>query len=146
MGFFSDLFSSDSAQTREEAARLGILIKEVERDCPIFSRDMESVRLERATAVRYSVPRTGVDRSTTWELLQRTKALGAALPNNYLLKSSGQLSDPLTRELTTIAQDFDEEYFEFEGSSSEVAVYWEEWGGPDKVQSLHQVLKRLAAL
>lgn len=145
MGFFSNLFSSDSAKTREEATRLGILIKEVERDCPVFSRDMESLRLERGTAVRYSVPRTNADRSTTWELLQRTKALGAALPNNYLLKSSGPLSEPLTRELTTVAQDFDEEYFEFEGTSSEVAVYWEEWGGPDKVQSLHQVLKRLAA-
>ena len=86
-----------------------------------------------------------MDRSTTWELLQRTKALGAALPNNYLLKSSGPLSDALTRELTTIAQDFNEEYFEFEGTSSEVAAYWEEWGGPDRVRSLHEVLKRLAA-
>lgn len=144
MGFFSNLSSSDSAKRREEAARLGILIKEVERDCPIFSRDMESVKLEKRTVVRYSLPRTSSDRSATWELLQRTRKLGATLPNNYLLNSSAPISGQLMRELQNLAQAFDEEYFEFEGTSSEVAIYWEEWGGPEKVNSVHKVLKRLS--
>lgn len=145
MGFFSNFFSLGSAKCRKEAARLGILVTEVERDCPIYSRDMESVELEKGSVVRYSMPRVASDHSAIWTLLQRTKKLGATLPNNYLLTSSGPLSDQLMKELNKLAQDFDEEYFEFEGTSSEVAIYWEEWGGSEMVRSLHQVLKRLAA-
>jgi hypothetical protein len=49
------------------------------------------------------------------------------------------------QELKQLAENFSEEYFEFEGTSSEVAIYWEEWGGPEKARSLYQVLSRLAA-
>jgi hypothetical protein len=46
----------------------------------------------------------------------------------------------------SVATDFPEEYFEFEGTLSEVAVFWEEWGGAARVQQLNQVLRSLAEL
>jgi hypothetical protein len=49
------------------------------------------------------------------------------------------------KRLHEIAEEYDEEYFEFEGTAGEVAVYWLEWGGADKVRALHACLERLAA-
>lgn len=145
MGFLSNLFSSNAAKCRAEALRLGMQVAEVQRDCPVFARDMESLELAKRTVARYSLPRRASPASASWELLQRTKSMGALLPNAYLLKCSAPLSERLTQELSDIAREFSEEFFEFEATLSDVAVFWEEWGGPGKVQSLHEVLKRLAA-
>lgn len=144
MGFFSTLFGSGSVAVRGEAMRLGITVTEVERDTPHFSRDMKSMELKKGTCVRYSYPRQGPKPHTAWALLQRTKTLGATLPNDYLLNSSSPLPSGFMSELRAVAEEYSEEYFEFEGTSSEVAVYWEEWGGPEKAKSLHSLLTRLA--
>jgi hypothetical protein len=145
MGFLSNLFSSNAARCRAEASRLGMHVAEVKRDCPVFARDMESMELKRRTVARYSLLRRASPACPGWELLQRTTSMGASLPNAYLVTSSAPLPERLMQELSEVAQAFSEEFFEFEGTSSDVAVFWEEWGGPGKVQSLHQVLKRLAA-
>jgi hypothetical protein len=44
-----------------------------------------------------------------------------------------------------VAEEYSDELFEFEGTASEVAVYWSEWGGAEKVRRLHYHLERLAA-
>ena len=78
-------------------------------------------------------------------LVQRTRLLGANLPNDFLLTTSGPLSAGLEEQLRKVADEFSEELFEFEGKEGDVAVYWTEWGGVDKVRRLHYHLERLAA-
>ncbi len=145
MGIFDLLFKYGAKSTREEARRLGISVSEVEREIPQFSRDMASLNLLSETVVRYSVPRRG-STINSWQLLQRLPSSGANMPNNYLLDSSGSLPDALLDELRRIAEEYDEEFFEFEGTSSDVAVFWEEWGGPEKARSIHAQLDRLSGL
>lgn len=94
--------------------------------------------------MRYSLPRRE-RKGRTWTLVQRTKALGATLPNDYLLTASGALPGGLEEQLRKVAEDYSEELFEFEGTATEVAVYWSEWGGPDRVRRLHYHLERLAS-
>ena len=127
---------------REEAARLGITVGDVERDLPYFSRGTGSCQLVRGSCVRYSLPRHGGH--AAWSLLQRTERDGAQLPNDYLLQ--GEAPDALRQALTKLATEFSEEYFEFEGTTTDVAVYWEEWGGASRVQQIQQVLQSLAGL
>ena len=128
---------------RKEAERLGLTIAEVDRDLPEFSGD-GSLTLEADRCIRYSLPRR-LSGGPVWSLLQRTRAMGATLPNAYLLKTSAPLSDALMRLLREMAEKYDEEYFEFEGTANDVAVYWLEWGGAEKVRALKAHLERLAA-
>ena len=144
MGFLSKLFGGGNNKTREEAQRLGISVADTQRDLPQFSHDMKSVELYTGNCVSYSIPRRGGQ--TSWQLLQRTKALGATMPNDYLLQSSGALPDALTSALRSIAEQYSEEYFEFEGNPTTVSVFWEEWGGPKQAQDLHARLVKLASL
>ena len=143
MGLISKLFGSRRAKLRDEAARLGISVSSVERDRPYFSLDMKSVELKRGAVARYSLPRK--NSAPAWELLQRTEADGATFPNNYLLKSNEDCPEALTNELRIQAEEHDEDFYEFEGTSSDVAVYWEEWGGADKAKAIHRILVRLSA-
>lgn len=144
MGLLSTLFGRGRGSERREAERLRITVAEVTRDIPLFSQDGKKVIFRPYRCVRYSLPRrerTG----RTWALLQRTKALGATLSNDYLLTASGALPAGLEEQLGKVAEDYPEELFEFEGTATEVAVYWSEWGGADKVRRLHYHLERLAS-
>lgn len=145
MGFFSMLLGTRSTKVREEATRLGITVSEVTRDLPHFSRDGKTVVLTPASCVRYSIPRVAPRPRTTWTLLQRTKAQGSTLPNDYLLTSSAPMPAGLDALLRQTAEEYAEELFEFEGIDIEVAVYWEEWGGPEKARTLHDLLVRMAS-
>ena len=127
---------------REEAVRLGITVNDVERDLPQFGRGNRSCKLVRGSCVRYSLPRYGEGPRSTWSLLQRTERDGAQLPNGYLLQ--GDISDGLRQALTKLANEFSEEYYEFEGTPTDVSVYWEEYGGAAQVRHIHQVLHSLA--
>lgn len=129
---------------RREALRLGMRVAEVTRDIPLFSRDGARMIFSPYPCVRYSLPRRQ-RRTLTWTLVQRTKPLGATLPNDYLLEASGPLPAGLAEQLLKLAEDYADELFEFEGTPAEVAVYWTEWGGAQKVQRLHYHLERLAA-
>ena len=129
---------------REEASRLGMTVSNVERGLPEFSRGNRSCELIRGLCARYSLPRSGESTRAGWSLLQRTKREGAQLPNYYLLQ--GEVSDSLRQALTKVAEEFSEDYFEFEGTLTEVAVYWEEWGGASRVQDIHRILQSLAGL
>ena len=142
MGLFSALFSSGKRE-REEAARLGMTVQEVTRDLPEFSGD-GTVTLESDRCMRYSIPRR-VSFGSTWSLLQRTKAMGATFPNDYLLSSTGPLPERLLEHLREISEEYDEELFEFEGTANDVAVYWLEWGGPEEVRALRAYLEKVAA-
>jgi len=144
MGFLSALFGARLGRERREAARLGITALEVTRDIPLFSQDGTKVIFRPYRCLRYSLPRRE-RKGRTWTLVQRTRPLGATLPNDYLLTASGTLPAGLEEQLRKVAQDYPEELFEFEGTQAEVAVYWSEWGGQDKVRRLHYHLERLAA-
>ncbi len=144
MGIFSKLFGGGRKKEREEAVRLGISVSIVERDLPQFTRGNQSCQLVRGSCVRYSLPRCRAGARSAWSLLQRTERDGAQFPNGYLLQ--GEASDALRQVLTKLATEFSEEYFEFEGTATDVAIYWEEWGGASQVQRIYQVLQSLAGL
>jgi hypothetical protein len=129
---------------RREAERLGMTALELTRDIPLFSRDGARMIFAPFACVRYSLPRRQ-RRGLTWTLVQRTKLLGATLPNDYLLEASGALPAGLAEQLRKVAQDHADELFKFEATPTEVAVYWSEWGGADKVRRLYYHLERLAA-
>lgn len=143
MGLFSTLFGSRKKE-REEAARLGITALEVTRDLPQFSLGNKTVTLEPDRCIRYSIPRRARG-GPIWSLVQRTKEVGATFPNGYVLTTSAVLHSALEEQLRKIAEEYAEELFEFEGTANDVAVYWEEWGGPERVRSLHAHLDRLAS-
>jgi hypothetical protein len=138
------LLSQLLGRERREALRLGIAVAEVTRDIPAFSGDGSKMIFEPYRCVRYSLPRRE-RKGRTWTLVQRTRSLGANLPNDYLLTASGPLAAGLEEKLRKVAEDYATELFEFEGTATEVAVYWTEWGGADKVRRLHYHLERLAS-
>ena len=142
MKLLSALFERTSRE-RREALRLGIRVEEVTRDIPLFSSDGARMIFSPYRCVRYSLPRRGRN-GRTWSLVQRTAALGATLPNDYLLHASVTLPGGLEEQLRRVAEDYSEELFEFEATDTEVTVYWSEWGGADKVRRLHYHLERLA--
>jgi hypothetical protein len=129
---------------RREAERLGLHALELEREIPLFSRDGARMIFAPYQCVRYSLPRRD-RRGPAWTLVQRTKLLGANLPNDFLLTASGPLRAGLEEQLRKVAEEFSQELFEFEGTASEIAVYWTEWGGPENVRRLHYHLERLAS-
>jgi hypothetical protein len=144
MGFVARFIGERLYRERREAGRLGLHALELDREIPLFSRDGARMIFAPYRCVRYSLPRR--DRSgPTWTLVQRTRLLGANLPNDFLLTASGPLRAGLEEQLRKVASECSEELFEFEGQSSEVAVYWTEWGGVEKVRRLHYHLERLAA-
>jgi hypothetical protein len=143
MGLLATLLGS-RAKERAEAGRLGITVREVTRELPEFAANGRLISVEPDKCVRYSVPRRARG-GPTWSLLQRTVETGATYPNDYLLTKSAPLPAALEERLRKIAEAFPEELFEFEGTDEDVAVYWAEWGGPEKVRELHAHLQWLAA-
>ena len=131
-----------SREPVDRAEHLGMTVVMVERDLP--RGDSRRVVLERGTCARYSLPRTGPAPRVTWSLLQRSTRDGAQLPNGYLLETVRALPEGLSPVLHRIAQTYDEDLFEFEGTESEVAVFWMESGGVDQVDELYEVLSELA--
>lgn len=140
MRLLSGLFGRE----RREALRLGIRVTEVSREIALFSKDGTRMIFTPYRCVRYALPRRGRG-GRTWKLLQRTRALGATLPNDFLLEASGALPAGLAEQLRRAAEDYPDELFEFEASALEVAVYWSEWGGAEKVRRLYYHLERLAS-
>jgi hypothetical protein len=138
------LFSALLRRERAEARRLGMRVAEVSREIALFSKDGERMIFTPYRCVRYALPRRE-RHGRTWKLLQRTRALGATLPNDFLLEASGELPAGLAEQLRRVAEDYPDELFEFEATPSEVAVYWSEWGGAQTVRRLHYHLERLAS-
>ena len=131
--------------SREPVARaehLGMTVTMVARELP-HGRTSRVV-LEGDTCARYSLPRTGPSPRVSWSLLQRSTREGAQLPNGYLLETARALPEGLSQVLYRIAQAYDEDLFEFEGTESDVAVFWMESGGVDQVDELYEVLSELA--
>jgi len=135
MGWFNNLFRN---KTRESAQCLGITIREVERQLPVFDKRNRFEELISGPCLRYSLPRISHD--SKWELLQRDKEHGAQLPNGYLLKSDNT-DQNFIEKLRPIAEEFSEEFFEFEATALDVAVFWEEWGGPEQTERIHRILR-----
>jgi hypothetical protein len=143
MGLLSSLFGS-GAKEREEATRRGLSVREVTRDLPAFAKNGELVSVDPDKCIRYAMARRERG-GPIWSLVQRSPKTGANYPNGYLLTTSAPLPGPLEDQLRKVAEAISEELFEFEGTRDDVAVYWAEWGGPDKVRELHGYLDRLAS-
>jgi hypothetical protein len=144
MGFLARFLGERLYPERREAERLGIRALELERDIPLFSRDGKRMIFAPHPCVRYSLPRRE-KRGPTWTLVQRTKPLGANLPNDFMLTASAPMRGGLEEQLRKLAQECSEDLFELEATATEVVLYWTEWGGPEKVRRLHYHLERLAA-
>lgn len=145
MGIFSRLFGPKASPT-DEAIKRGITVTDVERDIPHFSRNNADVTLEHGTCTRYSIARQG-NAPATWTMLQRTD-IDANVPQTYaigyyVLTVSGTLPAGMFDVLQELAAEFPEDFFEFEGTATEVAVFWDEFSA-EEVQRLHDVLQRLA--
>jgi hypothetical protein len=151
MGFFKR-FLGDRSDERTEAERVGMSVEEVVREAPTFQRYSDVVEeMTPAECVRYAVPRLSGASGSTWRLLQRGNTEFRSLqrgetelPNGYLLESDGPVSAALLDQLRKTAEEFDEEFWEFEGTREEVAVFWTEYGGVEMVQRLNTLLRQLA--
>jgi len=129
---------------RRETKLRGISVLEVKREMPIFGVK-QRISLERGDCVRYSIKRVSNKSPLKFQFLQRNEKEGAQFPNGYLLiTEGGEIPSDLEIQLKKTALEFNEEFFEFEGTSEEVAVFWEEWGGSEEVKRLNKYLQALA--
>ena len=142
MNWFADLFKN---KAREAALVRGFAVTEITgRDLPIITGNDQLDSLTPGNCIRYALPRTNRG-GPCWSMLQRDKKRGAQLANGYLVTgddTSGRILDALR----PVAEEYAEEYFEFEGTSSEVAVYWEESGGAADVERIYRTLSELQGL
>lgn len=146
MSFFSKLRKRGQAATREAALLRGIRVDDAERDLPIFAGRNQNkfLRTEIWPCVKYSLRRRAGAEPTNWQFLQRTTKEGAQYPNGWLFQAPHQPSDTLHDVLQRIATEWEGELLELEGNKSEVAAYWEEWGGQELVEIIHKYLSSLA--
>jgi hypothetical protein len=110
-----------SAQIRE----WGISVTETERELPVYGGSGNNLTIDemvKTKCLRYAMRRTHP--GPEWEMLQRDKAAGAQLPNDYLVRGSGNL-DQILERLTPVAKRMNEDVFEAEATKTEVAVYFD---------------------
>ena len=140
------IFGSGTKEARTEALRRGVLVEAVEREIPIFHR--HSIRfshLERAECIRYSMPRQDPGRPNRWSFLQRDTASGAQYENGWRFESpEGPPGAFLEGVLIRIANEWSEEYLEFEADSTSVHAYWNEFGGSETAGLIVDWLEALA--
>ena len=144
MGLFSRLKSLGREATREAALLQGIRVEDVERDLPMFSRSGDFLRIERSQCVKYSVRRRLGAQPQHWLFLQRSPEEGAQYANGWLFQASEPPPPTLQQGLEAIAKEWDEELLELEGTDTEVAAFWEEWGGAEQVAVIRRYLASLA--
>jgi hypothetical protein len=124
----------------------GVRVEAVERDLPFIASRGGHLEMRRGRTTRYSIPRLGNLAPEHWEFLMRTKKDGAQYPQGFLFRAGGGEPPAAMAELLhRIAKDSDQEYLEFEASSSEVSAYWDAWGGTKQFDRVHQWMERLAA-
>ena len=136
------LFGNSKNQMREEAVKLGLVVSTVQRELPILSRSGKFESLTTGECTRYALPRSS---GTPWKLLQRDEKHGAQLSNGYLLEAQN-ITPQFLKQFNLTAENFPEEYFEFEGITGEVAVFWMEWGGKAQVERIYKTLLYLRDL
>ncbi len=141
MAWLKSLFGGAAQEIRESALKMGFKVEEVDRDLPIFAHRNHFHSLSRGRCVKYSLARRS-NAGTRWALLQRDEAHGSQLPNGYLVTATS-LTPQLIEKLRPLAVEFNEEFFEFEATDSEVSAYWEEWGGKAQVARLHKALSAI---
>ncbi len=133
------------ASVRDYALQQGVRIDEIEREVPFSSGRGRALTLRRTQCTRYAIPRLGDAAPAEWAFLMRTKKDGAQFPNGFLFRAPGDPPGALKELLTKIARASDQEYLEFEATPSEVAAYWEAWGGAKQFDRIHGYLRGLAA-
>jgi hypothetical protein len=133
-----------SGSPRDEALANGVTVQDVERDLPIF-RGNRLQSLQRGTCVRYSLPRRKGGLPRRWAFLQRDEKPGAPFRHGWTFQSpDGDLPEGLRDELRRIADDWSEEFLEFEADEDNVSAYWEEWGGAKEASVVIEYLRGLA--
>ena len=132
---------------RIEAIKLGITVDVVIRECPFFNRNNSKVSLEACQCTKYTVQRQLRGEPADWFFLQRTPNEGAQYAHGWLfISAAGRPSVALERELTKIAEEWEDEFLEFEGTPTEVSAFWDEWGSRAIVARIHGYLQALAAV
>jgi hypothetical protein len=126
---------------RAAASQFGLAVQALERQGPVYDSRGRLESLEMTPCLRYALPRAA-HQGTSWTLLQRDKTLGAQLPNGYLVEAKN-ITPQLLESLRPVAEEYSEEYFEFEGTQGEVAVFWVENGGKKEVERIYRTLLSL---
>lgn len=141
MGFLN-IFKNREEERKKKALLLGFKITYVTRECPFFSKYQGKLeKLEACRCARYALNR---QEGTSWSLLQRDKEHGAQLPG-YLV-TGDNVTHELIEALRPLAEQFGEEFYEFEATDSEIAVFWTEWGGVREIEEIYNALNRVRSL
>ncbi len=130
-----------AADAREAARHLGLRVEEVVRDVPTGPEG----KLEPRRIVKYSLQRLAPG-APRWALLQRrhTAAGVESWKGWQLVVVHEQISERLRAALARITADWTEEYLEIEATASEIAAYWEEWGGAEQSRRIHGYLQQIS--
>lgn len=119
----------------------GFTAEQVERETPVLNNDMTFDSFIKETVMKYSLQRPGGPYGD-WQLLQKFPKEGG-LPNGFVLVAK----DPppqLTRALAPLAEEYGDDYYEFERSGDTVSVYcWK--AGKSKLKKLSETLTALEA-
>ena len=131
---------------RREAELLGLAVGEVKRDIPFGTGFGQQYRLEARTCVRYCLSH-GESGAPRWSLLMRSDSdtVPPFPPGWQLVVPDGILSEQLQQELISVAENWQEEFLELEGSNASVCAFWEEWGGVTQARRIYDYLQRLSA-
>ena len=147
-GFFRFLdrrLAKGAKEARDHAIKTGLIVEKVQREVPFFTSNFRKPELKRELATTYCL-RHAVTKAARWSFLQRETRDGAKFPHGWeLVIEHGKISQELEKALMDIAEEWDEEYLEFEFYPDRVCACWEEWGGAKQAKRVRGYLERIAS-
>jgi hypothetical protein len=117
-------------KARSRAAELGLRVRDVVRDAPLYS-DQFHFTIEPAPLAEYLLPIRGYP--YRWRLLMRPKENARADEDFYQFDIPADAPSSIRRELDRIIADWGDGsgFLELEGTPDGVAAYVEEWGAKE---------------
>jgi hypothetical protein len=140
MSWFGNLFKKTPYE--EIAVEFGFTVKKVERDLPYFKGYRASkAEIRRGECIQYELRKPA--KYGDWSLLQRGPQDGAQLDGFLLTAQENKNFSFLLEQLTPVAKQFSDEFFEFERKGDFLHVFWDQWGGRKMVAEIYQALNLL---